>query len=169
MIRNYLITAWRNIKHFKTYSTINMIGLIIGLFVFLILGFYVLNDLTYDRFHHNSEHIYRMITDNIENTVKLATWSVTVGPLVVALKNELPEVEASTRLMSRRLNIRVKSTSNEEETNTVRAYSLVADPGFFDVFSFRIVSGTASILQDPLVDRPAGLRNHTRRAEAEFR
>jgi len=59
MFKNYFIVALRNIKRSKVFSIINICGLAIGLAVSSMILMYVVNELTYDRFHENQENIYR--------------------------------------------------------------------------------------------------------------
>lgn len=67
MFRNYLKIAWRNIKRQKIYSTINIVGLAVGLTISLVIAFYVIDDLTFDHFHENADSVYRVIMfSNVE-------------------------------------------------------------------------------------------------------
>jgi hypothetical protein len=43
MIKNYLKTAWRNIIRTIGYSTLNVLGLAIGMAVALLIGLWVYN------------------------------------------------------------------------------------------------------------------------------
>ncbi|MCK4854951.1 MAG: ABC transporter permease, partial [Bacteroidales bacterium] len=59
MIANIIKVAFRNLfKHFG-YSFINILGLAIGLASSIFIFLYVVNELTYDRFHEKSDRIYR--------------------------------------------------------------------------------------------------------------
>ena len=61
MIQNYIKIAWRNILKTKGYSTINIIGLAIGLACSLLIVIYVKNELSYDKYHLNKDRIYRIV------------------------------------------------------------------------------------------------------------
>ena len=98
MIKNYLIIAWRNLLRNKVFSLINVSGLAIGLAACFLIMQYVRFELSYDRFHANSERIYRVLID-----FDLPTGSVLsaanhpgIGP---AMKADLPEVEAYARIV----------------------------------------------------------------------
>ena len=146
---NYLKIAFRNIRKHKGYSFINIFGLAFGLAVAFILTFYVLNDVTFDRFHENADNIYRIISVNTNGRKN----AITAGPLVLKVKESIPEIIASTRITSfgqarvQRLDDESGAVSDE---NTITGRALITDPGFFDVFSFKILSGkTADALKDP--------------------
>ena len=66
MLTHYFKIALRTIKHQKSYSFINIAGLTIGLTISLAIAFYVIDDLTFDRFHRDAEDIYRVLT--LENS-----------------------------------------------------------------------------------------------------
>ncbi len=61
MIRNYFKIAFRNLWKNRTYSFINIWGLTLGLVCFLLMAWYVLDELTYDTFHKNAPDIYRVV------------------------------------------------------------------------------------------------------------
>jgi len=144
MFKNYLKIAWRNIKRQKIYSAINVIGLAVGLSSSLILFFYVRDDLTYDRFHEHFNSIYR-VTGNARSAIN-------PGPLIPASIEEIPEVVAGARMtIFGRIPIQRADQAQEEESeqNAPRALTLATDPGFFDVFSFKILKGDVSSMKTP--------------------
>jgi len=63
MLKNYLLTAWRNLARSKLFSGINLFGLAIGLGCFLLIALYVLDELSYDRWNSNAGRIYRVTLD----------------------------------------------------------------------------------------------------------
>src|ERR1700722_7474134 len=60
MFENYFKTAWRSLRKNKTFSTINIIGLSIGVACSLLIALYVLDELSYDRFNTQATRIYRI-------------------------------------------------------------------------------------------------------------
>ena len=91
MLRSLILVALRNIRRDVTYSLINIIGLTIGITGSLILILYVFDDLSYDRYHENSERIYR-ISSRISEPDDAFNWSVTQVPLAPQLMADYPEV-----------------------------------------------------------------------------
>jgi len=63
MIRNYFKIAWRKLKKNRLYSFVNILGLTAGLASCLLIGLYLVNELSYDRFHHNADRIVRLTTE----------------------------------------------------------------------------------------------------------
>jgi putative ABC transport system permease protein len=134
MIKNYLKTAWRNLRKNKMYSVINITGLAIGLACCLAIGLFVADEFSYDKFHKNYRNIYRVVetqkqADGIYNV------AVTPGPLALALSKDFPEVKQATRIgnMNGLLTLGQKAI----ETNHI----VSADSAFFSLFSFPLVLG----------------------------
>src|SRR6478609_7205257 len=61
MLKNLFTIAIRNILKDKTYSAINVLGLTIGITCSLFLLLYILDELSYDRYHKNADNIYRIV------------------------------------------------------------------------------------------------------------
>ncbi len=141
MIHNYIKIALRNIRKQKVYSLINFIGLAIGLSVTLVITLYVIDDLTFDRFHENYDQIYRILSIGVKRGTKN---SITAGALVQNAMETIPEVKYATRV-ARGGNISlgpVGTNFNSPEGDlTVRAQAIFADAQFFNVFSFKILEG----------------------------
>ena len=60
MFKNYYVTAVRNLLKHKSYFLINISGLAIGMACFVFISLFIINELSYDRFHTKSEAIYRV-------------------------------------------------------------------------------------------------------------
>ena len=146
MIANIIKVALRNLfKHFG-YSFINILGLAIGLASSIFIILYVVNELTYDRFHEKSDRIYRAwILGNMPGSEM--RHAVTAPPMMEALLNDYPEVEAATRIrLSGGWLVR---TGDRKFLETEDEFKF-ADSTFFDVFSFKLLQGDpASCLRDP--------------------
>ncbi|MCZ6692769.1 MAG: permease prefix domain 1-containing protein, partial [Bacteroidetes bacterium] len=63
MLQNNVKVALRNFLKNKVYGTINLTGLVIGMVSCLIISLYVFQELSYDRFHEDSDHIFRIHMD----------------------------------------------------------------------------------------------------------
>ena len=64
MLKNYFKIAWRNLIKNKVYSFINISGLSLGLACAMLIILYVKDEVSYDRFHEGGEHIYRIVSQN---------------------------------------------------------------------------------------------------------
>jgi putative ABC transport system permease protein len=137
MLKNYFKIAVRNLLKQKGYSAINIAGLAIGMTCCLLILMFVWDELNYDRFHEKADRIYRLYLDaRINNKDLLA--ATTCGPLALALRQELPGIEASARLRHvGNFTVRYDDkTFNEERF-------FFADSTLFEVFSFAMLEGEA--------------------------
>ncbi|NJN41424.1 MAG: ABC transporter permease [Flammeovirgaceae bacterium] len=100
MLKNYLKIAFRNFVRQKAYSALNIIGLMLGLTASFLIGLYIMDELSYDKFHYEAQNIYRVALHGKIAGQEIKTNS-SCPPLSEALINEVPGVEQSTRLMSR--------------------------------------------------------------------
>jgi len=93
----HLKLALRQLQKNKTFTTLNISGLAIGLTTFLLIVLYVTDELSYDRWHPNANRIVRLNTD-IKSNGMVSTLA-NAAPIVAAtLRQHYPEVEATTRI-----------------------------------------------------------------------
>ncbi|KAB2847129.1 MAG: FtsX-like permease family protein [Melioribacteraceae bacterium] len=135
MIKNFFKIALRNLLKYKTYTFINIAGLAVGLASCLIILLYVVNELSYDRFHENADDIYRVTIKGLIGNNEFHH-AVSSPPMAKALVDDLPEVIEATRLQpSENMLIRTKDEIFIENR------FLWADTSFFKVFSFPLILG----------------------------
>ncbi len=142
MLKNYLKTALRFIRHNKVFASINMLGLSIALAASFIILLYVINELSYDHCHKNRKEVYRVV--NYYKDFK-KTMAGTPYILAKAIREEFPQIESSVRARYMR-GLRLKAKDN---TFTVPD-AMATDSQIFDIFSLKLISGggNANILDD---------------------
>jgi putative ABC transport system permease protein len=135
MIKNYLRTAWRNMKRQKGYSVINIAGLALGLASAILIVFYIQHETGYDRFHENAERIFRVVVDATlnQNRVVVPAAQPGLGP---TLAKDFPEVAASVRVLPLS-----KTLVKGDDRGFYEAGLLYADDSVFDVFTFPLLAG----------------------------
>jgi putative ABC transport system permease protein len=90
VVKNWVLVALRCINRQKMYSVLNIAGLVVGLAAFILIALYVQNEMSFDRYHENSERIYRVVRDGR---------AMTPAPLGPAMAENFAEVEAVTRII----------------------------------------------------------------------
>ena len=97
MLKNYLVIAWRNALRHKLYSSINIIGLGIGIAFCLLMLLFVRHEWTYDSFHQHADDIYQVVVTFAwdEKNEKQTIYSP--HPLAKVLKEEIPEIVQTVR------------------------------------------------------------------------
>ena len=137
MIRSYIQVALRNLMKNRGYASINIAGLAIGLATSIFIFLYVINELTYDRFHEKSDRIYKAWISGMMPTGEIHD-AVTAGPMAGALLDDYPEVEQVVRLRQYG-GFLVKN--GDRVFNETEQDFLFTDSTFFDVFSFKLLKG----------------------------
>jgi putative ABC transport system permease protein len=135
MLKNYLITAWRNIYKNKLFSAINILGLSVGIALCFIIMLYVQDELSFDRFNVEADRTYRIAFKANINGGDIFEANV-MPPVAAALKKEYPEVEEATRLNS---NGDTKVSYNNKTFKENRL--VIVDSNFFSVFTLPFVKG----------------------------
>jgi len=68
MLKNFIKIAWRNLLKNKVYSSINIIGLAFGMAVAMLIGLWMLDELTFDHYHANHKTLAQvMLTQTFNN------------------------------------------------------------------------------------------------------
>lgn len=84
MIRNYLKIAWRNLVKNKVHSAINIVGLSVGMAIAMLIGLWIWDELSFDKYHKNYDRIGQVMVTQTANGE-----TPTFGATVVPLSNEL--------------------------------------------------------------------------------
>lgn len=134
MIRNYFKIAFRILLRNKVFSLINIIGLAIGLCSSIIVYLYVQHEFSYDKFHNDSERIYRfiMLEEDNGSILEHPYCRLPLGP---ALKSDYPEVEIVTRVRESSMNFLY------DENVFPESNLLYVDTAFFTMFNFPLIEG----------------------------
>src|ERR1700753_84139 len=61
MIRNYLKIAWRNLIKNKISSFINIGGLAVGMAVAMLIGLWIWDELSFNKYHQNYDRIVQVM------------------------------------------------------------------------------------------------------------
>lgn len=146
MVINLLLTAWRSLKKNKFFSVLNIMGLAVGMAVFLLIAQYVFFEKSFEDFLPNTENVYRVSIEAYRDN-QLVTHSAEnypgVGP---GLKSELPEVTAYARFYNAGYKNNVIITNEDARPDPValkvRRF-LYADSAVLPMIGYRMVAGDA--------------------------
>src|SRR6185437_1733252 len=98
MFRNYLAAALRNLSRHKLYAALNIGGLAIGFAAAMLIALYVRNELTFDRFIPDADHIYDIYTVfDLPGRAPLVA-DATPGDFAALLRTDFPFIPAITQL-----------------------------------------------------------------------
>lgn len=90
----YLKIGIRQLLKDKTYSIVNLIGLVIGMTSVILIFYTLKHELSFDHFHTDSKQIYRVVQHN-HTSDGIQYWNTTAYPLAEALHKDFPDLEAA--------------------------------------------------------------------------
>jgi putative ABC transport system permease protein len=145
MLKSYLTTAWRNIRKNKVFSSINVVGLAIGMAACLLILQFVNFELSYDQFDKNLPDLYRVYNDRYQNGKLIQHGTITYSGVSRAMKNDYPEVVDYCRVEPYGKEIISYGNKRIGEQAT-----LLVDNSFLSMFSYDLVAGDQrTALQQP--------------------
>src|ERR1051325_10495669 len=143
MLRNYLVTALRNIARHKLYSFINIAGLAVGLACVIFVLLFIRDELSYDKWIADTQNLYRV--EKIARPPGRAPLEIATMPfpLVATMREGIPEVKAMTRLSYVSMTLFQGDRPFREKVASV-------DPGFFGIIKLPLAKGDpATVFRDP--------------------
>jgi hypothetical protein len=91
MIKNYIKIAWRNLVKSKGYSAINIGGLAIGMAVAILIGLWIYDELSFDKYHKNYDRIAQVMIKYNFNGQRGSSFSL--GPSIRNKNYEINTVD----------------------------------------------------------------------------
>jgi predicted permease len=144
MLRNYLTIACRTLVRNKVYTLVNVLGLGIGLAAAMLILLYTKDEVSYDGFHANNPRLFRIAFRDFTPAGVLDYQSGVTGYFQgPTFKAGMPEIESFVRLKQSRNDMK-------RGTGVISQPVFFADPDFFTVLSFPLVSGDPrTVLRNP--------------------
>lgn len=136
MLNNYFKVAARSLYKHKYFSTVNAVGLAIGMSVSLLLIVLYAHVCTFDNFHTNKSEIYRVVTSHHSDR----EWELAFAPFSVAddFNNGFAGIKKTVKITS---GFSADAFSGKLEI-PIRGF--FTEPSFFEVFTFPLIKGNAS-------------------------
>jgi ABC-type antimicrobial peptide transport system permease subunit len=157
MISNYFKIAWRNLIRNKVSALINLTGLTLGISACLVIGVITHFELSYDRFHPDSERIYRVIgTAKFNQAADAEAIGFVPRAVPQALRNEISGFEVVATFHNMESGVIIPNGSKDPKVFKGRdmdiepAQIVLADPEYFEVFRYKWLAGSPqTALTDP--------------------
>ena len=136
MLQNYVKVGIRNLLGNLTFSMINIIGLSIGITFTILVGLWVENELSYDRFYPDSDRIFEAWNRaTIDGDIQC--WSTTPKILAQTLKEEFPDIEYAASYAAWKMEFLFSKSDLKFTANS----GPVTEGDFFKIFSFPFLAG----------------------------
>ncbi|MCK4881218.1 MAG: ABC transporter permease, partial [Bacteroidales bacterium] len=143
MIKNYLLTAFRNVLRYKGFSLINILGLSLSMSVCMVILVVIQDQYSYDEMHTKTDRIYR-----VQQVDSMANISLNMASNPYALGMELRDNYAIAEQVVI-LNNSFRGEGLYYDTR-LDINGLYTNTEFFDVFDFQLQDGSVEkILDEP--------------------
>lgn len=143
MIRNYFKVAFRNLLKNKGYSFINIVGLATGMGVALLIGLWIWDEMTYNKYHQNYDRIAQVWQHNVYNGSKE---SQVANPYVMGEEIRSNFGSDFKYVLQASWNFTHILTVGEKKFNKAGTYF---EPGVTEMLSLNMLRGTRDGLKDP--------------------
>ncbi|GAB2586722.1 ABC transporter permease [Spirosoma areae] len=136
MLRNYLKIALRNLWKNKVFSTVNLMGLVVGITACLMILQYVSFELSFDQFQPDIDRIYRVTNDRFQQGKLVQHGTITYPTIGKAMATDYQEIDSYTTMgEGGRIKLRRANTVFTEEQ------SFFVDEHFLTFFTFPLLVG----------------------------
>lgn len=144
MLRNYFLVAIRSLRRERLYAAINVIGLAVALTLALLALAYVKHERSYDRFHSNSDRLFRINYLIPQENGRIQRSAGTAFVLAPILREQLPDIATTVATAD------LPEAIVQYDRHNFREPVFFADSQFFSTFSFPLIDGDPSTaLQNP--------------------
>jgi putative ABC transport system permease protein len=142
MLRNYIIIATRNFRKHKFYALVNILGLTMGLSIVFMIGLFVTDELSFDRFHEKKDQLYRVVENQYYAGQPVFPVAVTPTALGPSLPKEFPEIIRFTRISNE------SDRFEDDGSETMESGGIMVDEPFFEMFSFPLIHGCVDLFNE---------------------
>jgi putative ABC transport system permease protein len=142
MLKNYLKIAWRNLLKNMGYSTINIVGLAVGMAVVLLIGIWIHDEISFDRYHKNYSRVGQVLATQVFND-EIETDASIVVPMGNAFRTRYGNLFKQVALSS--WNMPHVLAAGERK---ISQKGMWAEPGLPSILSLEL-TGDADPLKDP--------------------
>lgn len=143
MLKNYLTIALRNLRHYRTYTTLNVLGLTVGMAGGILIFLFISYHLSTDRHHQKFDRIFRIVVDLHLEDGSVETYPEAPLPMAKALRDEFSQVEQATSLKTlRELTVSFPSSKNGSSQRFLEQNTgALIESEWFDVFDYQWLKG----------------------------
>ena len=146
MIKNYFKIAWRNLTRNKITSFINIGGLAVGMAVAMLIGLWIWDELSFDKYNKNYDSIAQLARKETVNGEAFVSDNSNHFPIPLA-------AELRTNYDNYFKQVALASESNEQmvvfDDRQFSRSGMYVEPGFLKIFTFKMLEGSGTGFNDP--------------------
>ncbi len=143
MLASYLKIAWRNLRKYTLFSSINILGLAVGLMCALLIIFHVKEELRYDKGYSKADRLFRITQEGLGEDTR--HWAATAPSIGLQMAQHIPEITEVTRFYrpspKQVLSYRAP---NSEPKRFEEKDGFFVDPSVTNTFDLHFVKGDAA-------------------------
>lgn len=141
MNKNYFRIAIRSLSHNKSYATINIIGLAVGIAACMLIFLLIKYETSFDNFHKDKDQIYRVVAANkTPDGINYSRGSA--FPVAEGLRMDYPQLKQVAHIfMEEGRQISIRGNKADAPQEQFKEDVFVADPQFFKIFNFPLLVG----------------------------
>lgn len=143
MLRNYIITAYRNLSRNKVYALLNVMGLALGIGCSIVIFKVVRYELSFDQHQVHYDRIYRIVSQDIYPD-RTDYGQGVPHPLAAAAKEDFPDVHESVVTQRAFGQINTLDQGSIEKKFLMTGTILYTKPEFFKIFPYQWIAGDSS-------------------------
>jgi predicted permease len=150
MIKNYLKTALRNLVNNRSYTLVNITGLVVGIAACLLIFLVLQYEQSFDNFHTKKNRIYRVVREG-KNPVDRSYRTGVPYPVTDGLRSDYPQLENAAAIFGDNgVQVLVTGAGGKVIKKFKEDGVFAAEPQFFKMFDFKMVSGNPeSAINEP--------------------
>ncbi|WP_323756327.1 ABC transporter permease [Roseivirga sp.] len=141
MFKNYFKTTFRSLRKNTTFSLVNILGLSIGLAACIFILEYAFFQLSFDKYHHKSDQIYRVMNERFEGDQMIQRGQITYSAVGPQMAGDYPEIVNYTTVNTFDGNVFLYENKASEISS-----ALLVEPSFFEMFDIEVLAGNRETL-----------------------
>ena len=143
MLKNHLTIALRNLRHYQTYTTLNVLGITVGMSGGILIFLFISYHLSTDRHHQKFDRIFRIVVDLHLEDGSVETYPEAPLPMAKALREGFSQVEQAASLKTlRELTVSLPSSKNGSSQRFLEQNTgALIESEWFDVFDYQWLKG----------------------------
>ncbi|MEM6736772.1 MAG: ABC transporter permease [Bacteroidota bacterium] len=144
MFKNFLKVAFRNAMRYKSFTALNLSGLLIGISSSILILLWIHDEVSIDKFHENGDKIYQVFRNMKQSGGEVSTTFNIPKPMADLMKTEYSEVNEVSQISW------LIFMDFERGENHSTEQGFFATPNFLRLFSFEIIVGDKETALDDL-------------------
>lgn len=143
MFKNYLTIALRNLRHYRTYTALNVLGLTVGMAGGILIFLFISYHFSTDRHHQKFDSIFRIVLDLHLEDGSVETYPEAPLPMSKVLREGFSQVEQAASLKTlRELTVSLPSSKNGSSQRFLEQNTgALIESEWFDVFDYQWLKG----------------------------